>query len=152
MFHHILVPVDLAEPSFADKAVELASDMAQKLHAELYLLTVLPGFGSPMVGSYFPRQGFEEVQEEISLQLKKFAETHVPDGQVVHLNVVGGTPHKEILREAKRVHADLIIIPSHTHKIVERFLLGSVAARVVERATISVMVLRADENGPMIVE
>ncbi len=149
MFNHILVPIDMADPTSADKAISLASDMARKVQAELHFLTVLPGFGSPMVGSYFSRQGFEDVRAEVSEQLKSFAEEHVPDGLTVHLNVVGGTPHKEIIKEARRVNADLIIIPSHTHKVVERFLLGSVAARVVERATVSVMILRADEQGPI---
>ncbi len=149
MFNHILVPIDMADPTSADKAISLASDMARKVQAELHFLTVLPGFGSPMVGSYFSRQGFEDVRAEVSEQLKSFAEEHVPDGLTVHLNVVGGVPHKEIIKEARRVNADLIIIPSHTHKVVERFLLGSVAARVVERATVSVMILRADEQGPM---
>ena len=149
MFNHILVPIDMAEPAFADKAVILAADMARKVQAQLHFLTVLPGFGSPMVGSYFSRQGFEDVRAEVSDQLKAFAEQHVPEGLTVHLNVVGGTPHKEIIKEAKRVDADLIIIPSHTHKVVERFPLGSVAARVVEWATVSVMILRADDQGPM---
>ncbi|ODC03397.1 hypothetical protein BFW38_07375 [Terasakiispira papahanaumokuakeensis] len=142
MFKHILLPVDITDTQNAGKALEAAVDLAQRHQAELHLFSVIPGFGSPMVAGHFPKHDVQALLNEIYRELEQFAKASVPEGIKTRTRVVDGTPHKEILIEAERVHADLIVMPSHDQKAVERFFLGSVAARVVERAHVSVMVIR----------
>jgi nucleotide-binding universal stress UspA family protein len=54
-----------------------------------------------------------------------------------------GDPRGEIVEEAKSWGADLIVIGSHGPTGIARWLLGSVAARVVRHASCSVEVVRS---------
>lgn len=142
MFKRLLLPLDISEGKESLKAIQTAVGLAKTYQAVLHILTVLPGFGSPLVASYFPRQDMDKALDAIYQQLLDLAEPHIPEGLEVKLRALEGKPYKQILKEAQRIQADLIIIPSHSPKAVERFFLGSTAARVVERAEISVMVIR----------
>ena len=53
-----------------------------------------------------------------------------------------GDPKKVILSEARKWGADLIILGSHNHGVVRRFLLGSVTRAVVLHASCSVEIVR----------
>lgn len=56
MYKHILVPVDLNEQGFADKAVQLAVWHAKHSNAEIHLLNVLPlAFTCPWWRLIFPK-------------------------------------------------------------------------------------------------
>ncbi len=56
------------------------------------------------------------------------------------IKVVFGDPAHEICRFAERVEADLIVLPSHQRTGFDRILNGSVAERVVRRASCPVLV------------
>ncbi|GLR65012.1 universal stress protein [Marinospirillum insulare] len=148
MFKQLLLPVDISCGSNQQtiKAIKTSVELATANQAQLHILTVLPGFGSPMVASYFPKQDLSKILDSIYLKLRESVEQYIPDDLDVKLRAVEGTPHQEILKEAKRIKADLIVLPSHDPKRMERFFLGSVAAKVVERAHVSVMVVRPDRN------
>ena len=60
MFKRILVPVDLQETQFAQRALSIAVDAAQHHAADLHVLVVIPGFSMPMVANYFPNDAFEK--------------------------------------------------------------------------------------------
>jgi nucleotide-binding universal stress UspA family protein len=59
-----------------------------------------------------------------------------------HPAVLTGDAGLLIADYAKRVGADLIIVPSHGYHGVKRLLLGSTAERVIRHADCSVLVLR----------
>ena len=61
------------------------------------------------------------------------------------LAVLFGNPGLEIADYAKNIQADLIVIPSHGYHGVKRFVLGSVAERVIRHAECSVLVLRRSD-------
>lgn len=66
------------------------------------------------------------------------------DGRVVgHLAV--GKAAKEILQLAQDLEADIIVVGSHSKKMVERFLMGSVSEQVVRKAHCPVLVARPKE-------
>ncbi len=142
MFKRLLLPLDINEGKASTKAIKAAIELALAHQAQLQVLSVLPGLGSPLVASYLPRPAMAQVLEATYQQLQALVEPHLPAGLEVKLRAVEGKPYKQILKEAQRIQADLIVIPSHGPKAVERFFLGSTAARVVERAEISVMVIR----------
>ena len=58
------------------------------------------------------------------------------------VTVLAGDAGLETADYAKRVNADLIIIPSHGYHGVKRLLLGSTAERIIRHAHCSVLVLR----------
>ncbi|RLM71003.1 universal stress protein [Halorubrum sp. Atlit-8R] len=60
--------------------------------------------------------------------------------------VESGTPHSVILRYADEADADLVVMGTHGRTGVERYLLGSVAEKVVRLSDVPVMTVRADED------
>ncbi len=66
MFKKILMPIDLQETELAVKALKIATDEARKHQAEIYVMTVLPGFGMPLVASFFPDQAMKEAMKEVA--------------------------------------------------------------------------------------
>lgn len=147
MFKTVLVPVSLSgERAEAERAITTAVSLAKQQGASLRVITVLPGFGSPWVASYFPKQDMEKIRKDLYDELRNLVQPLVPDDLTVKLKALDGTPYKRILEEAERVKADLIVINSHSKKTMERLFLGSVAARVVERAGCSVFVVRPNHQ------
>lgn len=55
---------------------------------------------------------------------------------------VEGNPSEQIVRLAGRWHADLIVIGTHGRTGVRRFMMGSVAERVVQRSPRPVLTVR----------
>lgn len=142
MFKKILVPVDLQEPAFADKAMAIAVEEEQHHQATLHVMTVLPGFGMPIVASYFPADARKKAIQDVTRELQDYVAKKVPSGISVKLAIAEGTPYEEILAEAKKIKADLIVLHSHTRKHLDQFLLGSCAQKVVEHAHCSVLIVR----------
>ncbi|KLV11167.1 MULTISPECIES: universal stress protein [Photobacterium] len=142
MYKHILVPVDLNDQGFADKAVETAVWHARQSNATLHLINVLPGIHMAMVSSYFPKDAARKMLQDTQQQLKVFAGNCIPPDIVHHQHVTEGKTWTTILDYAERVGADLIIMPSHKRSRVDKVMLGSVAAKVVENSPIPVLVLK----------
>jgi nucleotide-binding universal stress UspA family protein len=65
----------------------------------------------------------------------------VPAGVVAGVRVELGTPWRSILDAARRAGADLVVIGSHGYGGLDR-LLGTTAAKVVNHADRSVLVVR----------
>lgn len=141
MFSKILVPIDLQETKLASKAIKIAISEAKKHQAEVYLLTVIPGFGMPMVATFFPDSTMKKAVKEVAKELKKYVKTTFPSEIKTHPIIAEGNPSELIIGQAKKIGADLIIIPSHA-KSIRQSLLGSCAAKVVEQAKCSVMVIK----------
>lgn len=142
MYKHILVPVDLNEKGFSDKAVEIAQWHAKNSGATLHLLNVLPGVHMSMVASYISTNAVHKMKEDVMDQLKEFAKTHITEDVPYKTYVAEGRPYTTILEYAKELHADLIIVPSHKRSKVDRVILGSVASKVVDHSPINVMVVK----------
>jgi nucleotide-binding universal stress UspA family protein len=141
MFKKILMPIDLQETHLAAKAVKIAIDEARKHAAEVYVMTVMPGFGMPLVASFFPEKAAKKALKEIGVELKRYVAANFPNDIQTHLIITEGSPAERILEQAKKLQSDLIIIPSHTQSLAQVFL-GSCAAKVVEHAHSSVMVIK----------
>ena len=60
--------------------------------------------------------------------------------------VIEGSPKSVILEEAEKFGADLIVVGSHGHGMVERFLLGSVSNAVALHAKSSVEIVRSPKR------
>lgn len=142
MFKQILVPVDLEEPEFSRAAVDLALREIDRDGGTIHLMTVIPGFNSPLVASYFKKSVVEKAHAAVDQHLIDYAEQQLPAAVKRALSVHQGNPAERIIKQAKRVGADLIIMTAHHRNAIDHALLGSNSARVVERAGCSVLVLR----------
>jgi len=141
MFKKILMPIDLQETHLAVKAVKIAIDEARKHGADIHVMTVMPGFGMPMVATFFSDNSMKKAMKQIGTELKRYIAANFPKDIAIHPIITEGNPAERILAQRDVLDADLIIIPSHTQSLGQVFL-GSCAARVVEHATCSVMVIK----------
>jgi nucleotide-binding universal stress UspA family protein len=141
MYRNILLPVDLSDKHSWRKALPTALALSETFQATLHVMTVVPEFGLPMVGQFFP-EGYEaKLHQQVAKQLKDFVVEQVADHGNVKLVVAAGKIYQQILNAAKRVEADLIVMGSHRPELSD-YLLGPNAARVVRHAGCSVMVVR----------
>jgi nucleotide-binding universal stress UspA family protein len=131
----VVAPVDFSEHSI--HAVDEAREMVDSA-ANLYVIHVLPKL-SPMEpgviwGTVDDASRIQHASEALKEKLKAHA------GAQIHV-ALGGPAH-EIVDYAKKVGADLIVVPSHGRTGATRLLLGSVAEGVVRHAHCPVLVLR----------
>jgi nucleotide-binding universal stress UspA family protein len=76
-------------------------------------------------------ESFAELRQRLS----------VPAGVTVDTVVLHGDPAREVLDEAVRVKADLIVTGSHGHNFIVRTLLGRVSTKLIRGAHCSVLVV-----------
>ncbi|WP_247003836.1 universal stress protein [Halosolutus gelatinilyticus] len=84
----------------------------------------------------------QEGEEIVSNARERVAER----GVSVTTDIVQGIPHEAIVQYAATHDADLVVMGTHGRDGLERYVLGSVAERVVNRATIPVLTVRAADD------
>jgi nucleotide-binding universal stress UspA family protein len=141
MYANILVTIDLAHGEGDRPALDTAIEYARAFGARLNLVTVVPDYGSSLVGGFFPPEHEQNSLEAARQALHAYSETHVPPELPVRHIIGHGSPYREILRVAAEIAADLIVMASHRPTAGD-YLVGPNAARVVRHATTSVLVVR----------
>jgi universal stress protein F len=141
MHKNILFPVDLEHTVESEKALKIAIEEARRSKAKLTVMTVAPGFGMPIVASYFDAGAVKNALKEIARHLKQYVSDNIPDDVETRAIVVEGNPAELILKQAQNDNIDLIVIASHNSQI-ENLLLGSCAAKVVRHAHCTVTVVK----------
>lgn len=144
-FETILVTTDLSETG--NQAVPRAFRLAEHEGARLVLLHVLEGgIPNPLYAHYYPSPSPEGLRQQEAEGLRVLEEL-IPErarGVKHSIRLSHGSPAAEICRIAEEEGASLIVIASHGRTALKRFLIGSVAERVVRHAPCSVMLLRGD--------
>jgi len=142
MYNKILLPIDLNHKQSWNKALPTALNFCQTYNASLHVVTVLPDFGMPLVGGFFPKEYADQAKKTMTDNLRAFVKEHVPKDVKVQRIVADGKAYEAILRVAKKIDVDLIIMASHKRKRLEDYLLGTNALRVVQQSKRSVMIVR----------
>ncbi|GAA6129731.1 MULTISPECIES: universal stress protein [Halopseudomonas] len=142
MYNKILLPIDLNHKQSWNKALPTALNFCQTYNASLHVITVLPDFGMPLVGGFFPKEYADQAKKTMTDNLRAFVKEHVPKDVKVQRIVADGKAYEAILRVAKKIDVDLIIMASHKRKRLEDYLLGTNALRVVQQSKRSVMIVR----------
>jgi nucleotide-binding universal stress UspA family protein len=93
---------------------------------------------------------WRELQRSLAERLQAFCleePCRAADGRdlLAGVRVERGRPDQVILDEARRSGADAIVMGSHGHSSVGELFLGSTAHRVVQRATVPVLLVRVAE-------
>lgn len=146
MYKRILVPVDLQEDDRARRlGLNRAVELCRFYKAQLFVLTVVPDMGMPIVAHYFPPDAGDKIVAEAEEMLHDLVGKFIPEDIDVQHLVAQGTVHRRILRMAEKVEADLIVMPAHRMKLQD-YLLGTNTARVVRHAQCSVLVVRCDND------
>jgi len=143
-FHTILVALDFSDSTHdaLEAALALAAaDAASHLH----LLHVVPSAVPPLwtdEPSPLNLRLIEQSWADAALeQLAKLAGSQSLDPARITTTVVVGAPANEIVRYAEEHRADVVVLGSHGHGLVRRFLLGSVADKLVRQAPCAVLVV-----------
>jgi len=143
MYDRILVPTDGS--SGADRAVEHAIDLAKTYGAQLHVLYVVNEASlSAEVNSQQVIENFEEQGGEVTYEVaERAADAGVKD---VREEVVHGVPHEAILEYAEDEGMDLIVMGTHGHTGLDRYLLGSVTEKVVRTSDVPVLTVRLHDD------
>lgn len=142
MYHKILLPVDLNEEASWNKALPTALTLCRTFSASLHIVTVIPDYRLPMVGSYFPEDFAKNARDAVIEAQKEFVQAHIPEDITVKNSVVDGSPWEAIVKSSKKLDTDLIVMASHTKRKFADYVLGPNAEHVVHHAKASVMIVR----------
>ena len=140
MFKKILVPLDIDHTDIAAQVYRRATTIAELSHAEIRLVTVMPGFTMPMVASLVPESVWQEATERVRAAIEQFIEDHCDPGVTYSLRT--GKNWEEIIRVADKWQADLIIVYHNRHHEFNEVFSRSCSQRVADHANCSVLRLR----------
>jgi nucleotide-binding universal stress UspA family protein len=143
MYKKILVPLDGSE--LAKKALDHAEELAKTYGAEIILFEVIPLM--PIYGSQelvIPLIVDEKQKEAAEMDLTKLAEEMKTRGHKVAAIVKKGQHVAvEIIDFAKELGVDLIVMCTRGHSGITRWVLGSVAHKVLTRAETPILLVHS---------
>jgi nucleotide-binding universal stress UspA family protein len=134
-FSSILCPVDLSASSRA--ALRVAATMADQFNARLTVLFV----DDPLLSQASQRFDEDELAKRTRTELTRFVERAVGPHPQYKYEIVNGEPAVEIIKAARRVPADLIVMGTQGHRGPKRLFFGSTADAVLRRSTGPVLVV-----------
>ncbi|GAA0255246.1 universal stress protein [Haladaptatus pallidirubidus] len=121
-------------------AIEHGTDIATRYNATVHALYVVDSkYGTSSVVRDMLTETGQEAIEDIT------AEASSLNLQTEEM-VVEGFPHKDILEYAEKHDIDMIVLGTHGRTGLDRFVMGSVAERVVRTAHTPVLTVRSDEQ------
>lgn len=146
--NRILVPIDFSEHS--TQALRFGCGLAEKFSSELHLLHVMqdlvamvpePGLAFPPPGNYM-----EELKASAEAALLKLPDPEWSVTSTVVRDTRQGPPFLEIVRYAKEKDCDLIVMGTHGRSGLSHVLMGSVAEKVVRKASCPVLTVRPEQH------
>lgn len=142
----ILVPVDFSE--FSKKAVRYGVRFAEQFGAALVLVHVVEPVRYPESVIIPPEmeEGNQARLKQARRALAGFARKEIPTAVASECLSHLGVPFAEIVKAAKDVDADLIVMSTHGHTGLKHLFLGSTAERVVRLAPCPVLTVREREH------
>ncbi len=140
LFRNILCPIDFDANS--PSAMEFAGKIAQETGGRIYLLHVVPWTVAavPIDAS----EVLAELKQAATARLRRLAKEKL-DGRVANEIVVtvATNPGNEVVRIARELKVDVVIMATHGRKGLNHLVLGSVAERVVRESPCPVLTVRA---------
>ena len=145
-YRNVLLATDFSAAARAAAGHALA--VASAAEAELHLLHVIEEFSywESFNLKHFPSQEvFEELESNARIALADLAqEEELGAGAVTYVR--HGKPFLEIIRAARELEADVLVIGSHGQSGLSETLFGSTAEKVVRKASCAVLVVRHPEH------
>jgi nucleotide-binding universal stress UspA family protein len=141
VYKKILVPTDGSK--IAEAAVRHAVQLAKELHSKvygLYVIDISAFAGIPTEAIWESMRDL--LEEEGKKALAKIREAGEAEGVEVGGMMHEGIPAEDIAKTAKDEAFDLIVMGTAGRTGLDRFLLGSVAEKVVKISPCPVMVVR----------
>jgi nucleotide-binding universal stress UspA family protein len=151
MISKILVPSDGSKT--AQKAARYAVDLAKQLKASIIIMSVIDirsliaqiaqtgSAAEPAIYTTEPLEDYlKKAVERYAGEIKKLCDK---SGVASKISIKMGHPVEEIVKEAKRVKANLIVMGSHGRSALSATVLGSVSYGVIHHDTsIAILIVR----------
>lgn len=149
MFKHLLIPLDTSR--FAEAALPYAQTLAENFDAKMTLVCVIEHplyFGDEFISTLeMEAAAYEGALADARRYFKGVVTALHKQGYNVDYTVVEGRQATdEILKTADSIEADAIVMSTHGRSGLGRWLLGSVADKILRHAHIPVLLTRAKEG------
>ena len=142
MFDQILLPTDGSQG--ADVALDHVLDVATANGSTVHLLNVADTALDSVVQV---RGDVVDVLEDEGEAIVGRAADRAADRRITtHTAVLQGDPYRTIVDYARTRDIDLIVMPTHGRRGLERLLLGSTTERVVRRSDVPVLTIRTNDD------
>jgi nucleotide-binding universal stress UspA family protein len=144
----LVVGIDGTEPGL--NALKSAADLSSAMHAHLVVVYVrhIPAWWPMAASAGEPPEGLNQMFDEIEAQVRGQIDTVLHDHHDWELEVTDGDPVDRLLGMAEQHHASAVAVGSHGHRPLSPLILGSVAAGLVRRSPISVVIVRTPHPDP----
>jgi nucleotide-binding universal stress UspA family protein len=146
-YRNVLLATDFSAP--AREAAAHALALAEATGATLHLLHVIEEFSyweSFSLKTFPSSDVLGELESNARLALDDLFEEEERGGLRVETHVRHGKPFVEIIRAARDLEVDVVVIGSHGASGLAETLFGSTAERVVSKAPCAVLVVRHPEH------
>jgi nucleotide-binding universal stress UspA family protein len=147
-YQHILVPVDGSKISFS--AVKHAVDLAKVFGSRLTLISLVAEDPFTDADFYYyyvsapMKEHFIQAYANAEAVLKQASDIAYAAGVQVETKVLKSVVIEEsIVKTAKQLETDLIVMGSHGHQGFKKWRLGSVATAVLCSTDLPVMVIKS---------
>jgi len=138
----VLAAIDLSRAS--SYIIEAVYRVATATNAEVHLLhvvTPLPSISGlefqPVTEPMATTTNYLDERDQLNVLVNQLTEVGVKASALM----ATGSPVPAVLNEAKRLHAELIVVGSHGHGLLYDALLGSVSAGILRKSPIPVLVV-----------
>lgn len=150
MYKTILVPLDGSE--LAEGVLPYVKDLSRQTKAEISLLRIVEPTLDELK-KYAKSNEMSTISSKIKSQASKYFDK-VSDylnapGIKITSNLVEGVPAVEIISEASKNPDTLIAMSTHGRSGVNRWLIGSVADKVVRESATPLLLIRPKERSPI---
>ena len=150
----ILIALDASAHS--DKALDFAARMRWPAGSRVIVLSVL----QPVINALVSPFETSAVEAELLEQQRQRLETLVSGaerrlreiGMSTEGRVVAGDPREVLIQLARAERADLMVVGSHGHTGITKWMLGSVSGHVVTHAPCSVLVVKTAQHAALPME
>ena len=136
----VVVPIDLSDAS--SMAIETAFEVAAN-RDKIHIVSIVPELDLSELGE----TGMTSDEDRVN-SCREYMSRYLTERGYGSLQTYAcvGDPGTMIVEYAAKVHADLIVMPSHGRHGLERLVLGSTTERVLRHSEVPVLVLRANAN------
>lgn len=145
MYQRILVPLDGS--ATAEQAIPYARLLSQGFKASIDLLRVIDG---PTAGSADLDQGTasEQLAERVQAgeYLANLAGSLRSEGLEVASSILEGNPASTIVTESEKAPGTLVVISTHGRSGITRWVMGSVADKVLHATRAPMLMVRCQET------
>lgn len=133
----VLIPLDLSDSSY--DAIAPAKEFVESTSALKLIHVLTPLHPADPAAMWDTLKDDDRKQKVKAFMHKKLSELGCVG---IPIQVAIGDPTTQIVDYAEEIGADLIVMPSHGRTGAKRFLLGSVAERVVRLSHCPVLILK----------